>query len=349
MLALAVRASFDPAARTHLAQQDDSPAIGALPRLAARHRVEGLVWDGICQSGLPLPLDVQQHLVERARSIATNNLINIEASTKMSAAFDEKGIAVTFLKGVALAHLVYPRPHAKDSCDIDIMVEPHSLEHSAKILQQLGFALVEPKREDLLRRWHVERKESVWVNPERSIQLDLHTRPIDNPCLAPALCAQATMREVELAPNGRLATYDDIPLYAYLCLHGASSAWFRLKWLADLSAFLHGRSPEEVADVHAAALRLGAGRASGQALLLANRLFGTLLPRDLLQQLKSDAVTRWLVAIASDQLLNDREPTDCLGGTIPIHLSQCLLGPGATYGIRELARQVREIISRPRI
>ena len=44
-----------------------------------------------------------------------------------------------------------------------------------------------------------------------------------------------------------MPTLADEPLYAYLCVHGASSAWFRLKWIADLNALLAGRTAEEIA------------------------------------------------------------------------------------------------------
>ena len=61
-------------------------------------------------------------------------------------------------------------------------------------------------------------------------------------------------------------------------MHGASSLWFRLKWITDLAAILQPLSGSEIEHRYARSQELGAGRASGHALLLADTLYGTLGP-----------------------------------------------------------------------
>jgi len=92
-----------------------------------------------------------------------------------------------------------------------------------------------------------------------------------------------------VAPGIRLPTLARDEQFAYLCVHGASSAWFRLKWISDLAGVLHGQSGEMIERLFERSQALGAERAAGQALLLADRLFGSLdeieqlLPNEIIQ------------------------------------------------------------------
>lgn len=48
---------------------------------------------------------------------------------------------------------------------------------------------------------------------------------------------------VEVACGIELPTLARDEPSAHLCVHGASSAWFRLKWITDLAALIDGRPP----------------------------------------------------------------------------------------------------------
>ena len=157
------------------------------------------------------------------------------------------------------------------------------------------------------------------------------------------------MQIVEITPDVRLPTLAEEELFAHLCVHGASSAWFRLKWITDLAALLHPKPAEEIAHLYGRSQVLGAGRAAGQALLLADALYGTLagLP-DLRHALAADGRTRWLYHIAMRQLSGRREPvapTARTGGTMAIHLSQFFLLGGPAFNASELVRQVRAALA----
>jgi hypothetical protein len=132
-------------------------------------------------------------------------------------------------------------------------------------------------------------------------------------------------------------------LFAYLCVHGASSAWFRLKWIADLAALLSSCSPGEIARLYERSQQLGAGRPTAQALLLASATFGTAAGSDLERRLTAKPVNRWLANAAWRQLTRDSEPTQVRFGTATIHLIQLLLLPGPGFKLRELARQLRDL------
>jgi hypothetical protein len=210
------------------------------------------------------------------------------------------------------------------------------------VLEQLGFRLVVPLESSLLERWHRQRKESVWRSSD-GLYLDLHSRLADSPRLIPAIDASSPQRPVEVAPRIALPTLAGDELFAYLCVHGASSAWFRLKWIADLAALLSHCGDEEIERLYECSQQLGAGRAAAQALLLAAATFGTAAASDLERRLAGKPVNRWLANAAWSQLVRDSEPTQVRLGTAAIHLTQLLLLPGAGFKLRELSRQFRDM------
>jgi hypothetical protein len=95
-------------------------------------------------------------------------------------------------------------------------------------------------------------------------------------------------------PGGALRTLANEPLFAHLCLHGTVHGWSRLKWLADLGAFIGGRSAGEVEHLYDAARRYGVGRSASLAISLSERLFGFRPSPSLRRSLECNAVTRSL-------------------------------------------------------
>ena len=138
-------------------------------------------------------------------------------------------------------------------------------------------------------------------------------------------------------------------LFAYLVVHGASSAWFRLKWITDFAALIHGVAAEELERLYLRSQELGAGRAAAQALLLADSIYGSLGEATALKRrLQRDFQNRWLWRIAFRQLagrLEPREPTSHFLGTAAIHYSQFLLLPGPGFKISEFVRQARAALA----
>jgi len=115
----------------------------------------------------------------------------------------------------------------------------------------------------------------------------LHDRLVDNPALLRSIGMSSPRRQVALAGGSPLQTLSMFDLYAYLCVPGASSAWFRLKWLVDFTALLMRQAPGSTNELVARSVRLGAGRAMGQALLLSHDLLGLPLPQETVTTLLS--------------------------------------------------------------
>jgi hypothetical protein len=213
-------------------------------------------------------------------------------------------------------------------------------------MRKMGFELRFPAfgdEWDRLARWHRSQKDSAWVHQASGLVVELHSRLADNPVLIPSLGVDSPRQCVEVVAGITLPTLAWPEMFAHLCVHGASSAWFRLKWLSDLAALL-SKSSEPVEALYDRSQQLGAGRCAAQALLLANRLFGIQIPGSLLRQLDSVRVNRWLADAARRQLLAP-EPGTQRFGTARIHATQFFLMPSVRYKAGEARRQFAAAIS----
>jgi hypothetical protein len=322
-------------------ERTELPAGLIWPRfieLARFHRVQGLAWNALAQSGVSLPPDAADALSANARSIAATNLAIARECAELTEAFAESGTPLLFVKGLTIAALAYRSPLLKMGWDIDVLIDPADLGRAAEVLAARGFSLTLPSSLAALDSWHSWSKESVWGRPD-GLHIELHTRLADNRAMIPGIWVRSPAQQVEIAPGTKLATLAGDELFAYLCVHGASSAWFRLKWISDLAGLIAGRAGGEVDRLYDRAQQLGAGRSAGQALLLSHRLFQTPRPR-----LAGGTATRRLADAALKQLGQSTEPTERKLGTWRIHWTQLLLQRGLGFKAGEIARQARDAI-----
>ena len=315
-------------------------------RLARFHRVQGLTWHALADFGLEVPEQVAGQLRDDARAIAAANLQSAVESRRLLAAFEDADVPLLFVKGLSLGVLAYSTIATKSGIDIDLLVEAEQLTPASALLRELGYRLAEPQGgATKLETWHRLRKESTWQNPDIGLQVDLHTRLADNPNVIPTIGITSPRQTVELAKGIALPTLARDELFAYLAVHGASSAWFRLKWIADFAALCYGWGAGELIGIYRRSQELRAGRASAQGLLLADRLFGLLEGAPALrQELERDGRSRWLSRAALKELtgsVEPVEPTMRFFGTARIHYTQLLMLPGAAFKVSEFVRQAR--------
>jgi hypothetical protein len=343
------RHGFSPAGARPL----DPPTVdwALFLRLVHFHRIEGLAWNGL-SAVRSVPEEARQVLSAAAARIAANSLQATSECRALLQRFEAAGIRLLFLKGLTLGTLAYGNPALKAAIDIDLLVAPADLRQAAGVLRECGYALVAPaeSRDDRsLLRWHRGWKESVWSKAKPRIQIDLHTRTADNPRLIPTFGVGSPSQQVAVGSGVRLPTLALDELFAYLAVHGASSAWFRLKWIADFAGLIAPCSAQELERLYRRSQELGAGRAAGQALLLSDALFGTLGKHPALrEELRADRATRRLFAAALRLLrAGPVEPTASRLGTITIHWTQFLMLPNPAFKLAEAAGQLRRLIVRP--
>jgi len=320
-------------------------------RIARRHRIEGLMWRAIRQAGIEPPGDVGDALRSAADRIGRDNLAAAAECARLNARFAEAGIPLLFVKGLTLAVLAYDSIVPKAGWDIDILVSKPDLARATALLEADGYEMVVPSgpaTPERIASWHRHAKESVWRHAGRGAHVELHTALADHPMLLTGVGIESPRQEVRIVEGVVLPTLRLEELFAYLTVHGASSAWFRLKWIADLAALLDGRAPEEIETLYRRSQELRGGRAGALALLLLDSLFGTPLPPALLAELRRGRANRRLLGAALRSLSGRAAATELDRlrlGTIWIHLTQFGLLPGLRYKLSELRRQVRQVVA----
>ena len=334
------RSVTDPAKVHQLAARTDWHRFLAL---CERHRIQGLAWRAVRLLDLAPPAEVADALAAQAGRIAHQGLLAASLSDQFLHAFGKADIPILFLKGLTVSRLAYDDPFVKMSNDLDFLVPLAAVERAGALLEEAGFARTLPRR-GRLAAWHAGHKESVWVR-DGCPPVELHTRLSDNQRLIPALGNESPVQQVAITPDITLPTLARDELMAYLCVHGASSAWFRLKWIADFAALLTNYDSAGLVRLLGRAEQLGAGRAFPVALLLSHRLFGIALGPATELELGT-FTNRLLAQLAVRELLDDTEPTQQPLGTVPIRFFQFLLLPELSFKGSELVRQIKSSLSR---
>lgn len=294
-----------------------------------RHRVAAFAHDGLTRAGITsAPAPFTEALARRAAADSLLNLVFVREAHRLVAALRAEGIDVLVLKGAGLMMQAYGDLAVRQGRDLDLLVPAGHALRAGAICEEAGYVRVSPPpgiSDARMARWLRWRKDFIYQRHGEDVVLELHFRPVVNPLLAPELDLQEGRREITL-PGGRTLPAPAGPaLYAYLCLHGALCAWFRMKWLADIVALTADLSDAELTALHEAAAARGVGRASGQALLLAQAVFGRPLPPALAAALRSDPGVRWLARFAFAVMTDPREPDVLPFRSSAIHLSHLLL------------------------
>ena len=332
---------FDPATRGAIAEQVRSVDFANLMKVAKRHRVEGLLWNALRSAGIETDAPELVPLAAAACAIAQQGLRASTESARIQSVFAAAGVDLLFLKGLAIGQLAYGNAFVKMSWDIDVMVAPDDVGRAANLIEALNYRCVTPAGDRAsFERWHVANKESVWQSDDGLRHVELHSRLTDNPRLIPTIDMDSPRQMVVIVPGIALPTLATDELFAYLCVHGASSAWFRLKWVTDFAGLLSHRDAVEIERLYRSSQSLGAARAAAQALMVTDALFGLPLSTGLREELGRSVANRWLAAAALRELASPREPTARPLGTVMIHLTQLLLKPDASFHWHELRRQV---------
>lgn len=319
-------------------------------RLVARHRVEGLAHEALGRAGVSPDADVASNLRHTALDIAALGLRRAVESHRLQRALDEAGLVNLVLKGATLDRLAWGRLGLKHAWDIDLLVLPADAAAARAVLERVGYGLADPAdaTAEAFATWVSLAKESVFRRPGDGLIVELHWRLTDTALMLPSLSAASPAQIVNLADGLALRTLAPDELFAYLCVHGATHAWSRLKWLADLGGVLTTLDDAGRARLYRRASDLGAGRCPAVALLLCEVLLGVVPPAEFDREIHADAGARRLARLALDALagggadeidkrrfFNDR-----------IVLSQLLFAESWRFRFAEAARQSVSIADR---
>jgi hypothetical protein len=307
----------------------------ALLRVAARQRVVGLVRAALESAGAAPPAKVAGELDLAAQVIQRRGLALAAESIRLQALFAARGLPTLVIKGAPVAQLAYGAQTLKQGRDIDLVVRVDDAERGLRLLQGEGYRVIHPaceltpERLRLLLRCH---KDVELHHRERRMSVELHWRLIDNPALLSGVGAGSSAQTVSVL-GAPVTTLADPELFAYLCVHGASHGWFRLKWLADLNAWLTSKTEADLVAYYRFASALGVGDCAAEALALCARLLGLPLPAALDPELRRLKV-RMLVAGALDAMAGggaEQDLHDRPFGPFRLVPAQFLRGRGASF------------------
>lgn len=308
-------------------------------RIVKRQRVAGLVHNALLAAGIDLPSDIAQQLASSARRIAWQNAVLAAETIRLQRAFDAAQLPVVVLKGVSLAQLAYGSLSLKHSKDVDLLVPPDRAEEALQLLERDGYALRQPAEQLTDAQRHAVIQYSTEVAVRRgSLQVELRWRLTENPLLFTGVDAYSRTQDVALSDGASVRAFEEENLFAYLCVHGASHAWSRLKWLADLNALIAQKSEGDLERLYRHARATASGLCAGQALLLCHRLLQLNLPARLKDELQSNRRLEKLVAIAMDVMIGpdaETELEDRPFGSTRVSLMQFLLGEGWSYFVTQ--------------
>ena len=112
---------------------------GNLPTLAEQHGLAPLTYfhlKNIPDAVPPLTLRTLRGQALRDRLI---NQVRTAQVAAIGAAFEHASLPILFLKGAALAHMLYPEPGLRPMSDLDLLVSRQDLTQAYDLLQDLGY------------------------------------------------------------------------------------------------------------------------------------------------------------------------------------------------------------------
>ncbi len=311
-------------------------------RVARRHRLIGLVHDGLTRSRTDMPPPIAQEIRAQAASQVRQNLAMAAEALRLQRLFDDAELPVLFVKGASLAVLAFGNVGLRGSQDIDLLVPSDTLPEATALIERAGYRRFEPPSnisDAQLRVLMPLRKDLGFIHRTSGLEVELHWRLFLDPHTMVETSVMTASRIVPLSGINGLRTLGTEDLFAYLCMHGALHCWNRLQWLADINALVATAREGSLDHLLRTAEARRAGRAAAQGLLLCKRLLGTPVPTPLLATVRKSAIVRWLESTAFKAITTgqgEQHPHDARFGTTRGTLSTFLLGEGWRYRFAEL-------------
>jgi len=285
---------------------------------AERHGIRPLVYRNLCLAQAAPDMPDSARVAAVLRECATRSLYMLGELIKLLEVFDRGGIPVIPFKGPALAITAYGDIFRREFSDLDILIRECDIHRASQVLAEAGFSLTSSRA--WLQPYLSFGHELGFISLDRSFEVDLQWRFAKKWLALPIAPELVWSRSVWISIAGR-SVLQPCPEHnlLILCGHGYRHCWSHLKWIVDITAFLHtfGRTLDWCWIAQHAA-RNGGLRLLGLGLWLAQRLGGPSIP--------SSAGGR--------QLIDSRVPR--IGETIMRNLfcKPDTLGAHGTYGLR---------------
>lgn len=171
-------------------------------------------------------------LIARARERGFGALNKTKRMAAISGRLASVNIRHFGIKGPVLAQQIYGDVGARDSKDLDLLVDPVAIADVVSTLEAMGFA----ETADQIERGGTpaDNKHRTFVGHD--VEVEVHTRLLDVDSLLPlSFDAVWDRRETVMLGTVAVPALSMADTLLYLCAHGAQHLWFRLKWLEDIA------------------------------------------------------------------------------------------------------------------
>lgn len=213
------------------------PAVGSTPGLLAainRQRVANLLDDNAAV--LELPTDVRDQIAAARRDAARLLLVRVLEMQRLQRVFADAGVPWLSVKGPTLAVQTTGDPAARGAGDIDILVDPSTVERACGLLASAGW-VIRPYGSAIPRTWawrHVIASFNEMTFDGPSSTIDLHWR-LDPTTRALPDFATLWHRRASVAVGDIVV--DALGLndaFTHTCYHAAKDDWRWLRSLVDI-------------------------------------------------------------------------------------------------------------------
>lgn len=241
-----------------------------------RHRVIPVVHSAVKDLDI-VPDRFREWAKQNAQTGARNALKMAHDCIAIDAALKDANLEPLHFKGPTLAQIAYDSVAMKTCYDLDIFIRAADVSAAVAVLETRGYRVkgqTEPVSARQLNALMRNFKDIAFLGPTGTV-IELHWTFAHNKHYLVGLENDLQWQTVPVANKASLRTFDSRQMLTYLSLHGATHHWKRLKWLADLSAFLQQLPAGERAQVIADVSNSPASDALAQALKLCDTLFGT--------------------------------------------------------------------------
>lgn len=245
------------------------PDAASLPALLTRgelHGVAGLVYDAAVASGLDLEPALRERLERVRLARELDHAAHLAILARVDSVLAAAGLRAVLLKGALFAERFYPRPSARATSDIDLLVEESELDAASAAICRAGY---QPADDSTAAAWARREHHHLHFEHPHALPLELHFHAfrglgavlLSGPLLARSRpIAGATFESLRvLAPSDELV---------FLAVHAAAHRFVRLGWLYDLRLLVARMSGEELAMAGATARATGYARPVALALSL---------------------------------------------------------------------------------
>ena len=170
-------------------------------RVVSRHRVLGLVHDGLNRARPDVPPEIAREISAQATTLLGESLAMAAEAVRLQRLFDDAGLPVLFLKGASLAVLAYGNLGLRSAKDIDLLVSPETLPPATALVTRAGYRRFDPPpniSDAQLRLLMSLRKDLGFIHQVTGLQIELHWRLFLNPHAMDEASVMAASRVVPL-------------------------------------------------------------------------------------------------------------------------------------------------------